>query len=202
MGWARSSTTRAGIARHRRGPAGRTTCLVHLVAVVFLLAGCGERLVELPLDRRAAVPVALAEGPLQCPARTVLLTDDDQASGAGAVPVDFDAGTVLRCDVDYPTMRRSGGLDHFTVRQWQRAVTSQLRESLDLPDRELRPSVPCASGSSGTTAVYLVDRRRQAVRVLLPTDDPCQRIRAEVAALLPADGAAIATTFRASQPSR
>lgn len=186
----------------RRGLAGRVARLAHLLAVVFLLAGCGERLVELPLDRRAAVPVALAEGPLRCPAGTVLLADDDPASGAGAVPVDFDAETALRCDVDHQTLRSSGGRDHFTVRQWRRPVTSQLRESLDLPDRELRPSVACASGSTGTTALYLVDRRRQAVRVLLPTDDPCSRIRAEVTASLPADGSADATTFQASEPSR
>ena len=202
MRWTGSSATRAGAAPHGRGLAGRPTGLVHLVAVVFLLAGCGEQLVELPLDRRAAVPVALAEGPLRCPANTVLLTDDDPASGAGAVPVDFYVDTVLRCDVDYQATRNSGSLTYVTVRQWQRAMKSQLRESLELPDRALRPAVACASGSTRTTAVYLVDRRRQAVRVLLPTDQPCSKIRSEVAALLPADGSAIATTFQASQPNR
>lgn len=176
--------------------------LVHLVVIVFLLTGCGDRLVELPNHRRAAVPSALTEGPLQCPADTVLLTDDDRGGGAGAVPPDFAGDTVLRCDVDHQTMRSSGGLDSFTVRQWQRSVTPQLRESFDLPDRELRPRRACASGSAGTTSVYLVDRRRQAVRVLLPADDPCSTIRAEVATLLPAEGSGRGTTFLATRPSR
>jgi hypothetical protein len=176
--------------------------LVHLAVLVFLLAGCGDRLVELPVDRPAAASVALTERPLRCPADTVLLSDDDRGSGAGAVPAEFAAVTVLRCHVDHRTMRSSGGLDHFTVRQWQRSVTPRLRESLDLPDRELRPRRACASASAGTTAVYLVDRRRRAVRVLLPVDDPCSTIRAEVVTLLPAEGSTTSTTFQANRPSR
>jgi hypothetical protein len=197
-----SSTPRAGSVRSCRGLACRTASVAHLLVVVFLLAGCGDRLVELPLDRRTAVLVTQAEGPLRCPADTVLLTDDDPGSGAGAVPTDFDTETALRCEVDYQTMRSSGGLDRFTVRQWQRPVTPQLRDSLDLPDRELRPARACASASASTTALYLVDRRRQAVRVLLPTDDPCSQIRPEVAALLPADDSPVDTTFQASRASR
>jgi len=182
--------------------AARTVRLTPLALLLVLLAGCSERLVELPIDRRVAEIVAASEGPLQCTADTVLLTDDDPGSGAGVVPLDFDGDTALRCDVDYQTMRVSDGVDRFTVRQWQAAATSQLRESLNLPDRELRPRRACASGLAITTALYLVDRGGRVVRVLLPTDDPCSKIRAEVAALLPADGSAKSSTFQASQPSR
>jgi len=172
------------------------------VSAIFLFAGCADELVELPTDRRPAVPVPLVDGPSRCPADTVVLSDDDPESGAGAVPADFDSGTVLRCDVDYTTMRTRNGVDQFTVTQWQAPMTPQLRTALDLPDREIRPVRACAAGSGRTTAVYLVDSRRQAIRVLLPVDDPCQQIRKEVAALLPADGSPAEATFHVSRPTR
>jgi hypothetical protein len=165
----------------------RSVCAA-AAGVLLLFAGCADRLVELPTDRRPAVPVALVKGPVRCPADTVLLTDDDPESGAGAVPADFEGRTVLRCEVDYTTMRTRGGIDRFPVSQWQRPLTAELRAALDLPDRELRPRSACADSSGGTTAVYLVDQQRRVIRVLLPWENPCRKIRAEVAALLPAYG--------------
>jgi hypothetical protein len=165
------------------------------VGVVLLLAGCAERLVELPINREPAAPIALAKGAVRCPADTVLDTDDDPKSGAGAVPTDFNGRTVLRCEVDYVTMRSRAGVDYFPVSQWQRPLTPQLRAALDLPDRELRPRSACAGSFGSTNAVYLVDQQRRVVRVLLPWEDPCRKIRAEVAALLPAFGSPPDATF-------
>lgn len=179
----------------------RSVCAV-VVGVVLLLAGCADRLVELPTNREPAVPVALAKGPVRCPADTVLLDDDDPKSGAGVVPDDFDGRTVLRCEVDYTTMRSQDGVDRFTVRQWQAAFTPQLRTALDLPDRELRPAPACADAAGSTTALYVVDPRRRAIRVIPPVDDPCQKLRAEVVALLPANGSPADVTFQVTRASR
>lgn len=173
-----------------------------VVGVALLLAGCTDRLVELPISRQLAVPVALAKGPIRCPADTVLFTDDDPKSGAGAVPRDFDARTVLRCEVDYTTMRSKHGIDRFAVRQWQAPFSPQLRTALDLPDRELRPARACAAAAGGTTALYVVDSRHRALRVIPPVDDPCQKLRAEVVALLPANGSPADVTFRVTRASR
>lgn len=168
--------------------------------VVLLLAGCADRLVELPTSRGLAVPVALADGPVRCPAETVLLDDHDPDSGAGVVPGDFDGHTVLRCEVDYTTMRSRDGVERFTVHQWEAPFRPQLRTALDLPDRELRPARACAAATGGTRAVYVVDSRRRAVRVILPVDDPCNKVRAEVVAQLPANGSM--ATFQVSRSSR
>lgn len=177
---------------------------VHAVAVggVLLLAGCTDRLVELPTNREPAVPVALVDGPVRCPANTVLLDGDDPKSGAGVVPGDFDGRIVLRCEVDYTTMRSRDGVDRFTVRQWQASFTPELRTALDLPDRELRPARACASGAGSTTAVYVVDSRRQAIRLILPVDDPSQKLRAEVVAQLRAKGSPADATFQVTRSSR
>jgi hypothetical protein len=176
----------------------RSACAAAAV-VALLLVGCAQRLVELPTERAPAVPVALAEGPVRCPADTVLLSDDDPKSGAGAVPADFDGRTVLLCYVDYTTMQTRAGRDRFPVSQWQRPFTPELRTALDLPNRELRPRSGCAESSGGTTAVYVVDQRRSVIRVLLPWEDPCQKIRTEVAALLPVYGSSPDATFTVAQ---
>lgn len=170
--------------------------LVETVAAgaLLLLTGCGDRLVELPTERQPAVPVLAPAGPVRCPADTVLLSDDDPASGAGAVPAGFDGRLVLRCEVDLASTSGEGD-DRVTVRQWQAAAEAEFRTALDLPDRELRPVRACAAGTGTGTAVYLVDARRQVIRVLLPRDDPCSNIRAEVVALLPANGLPAAATF-------
>ncbi len=180
----------------------RSVYAVAIGGVVLLVAGCGDRLVELPTSRKSAVPVALADGPVRCPADTVLLDDNDAKSGAGVVPGDFDGRIVLRCEVDYTTMRSQGGVDRFTVRQWQASFALELRTALNLPDRELRPARACASAMGGTTAVYVVDSRRRVVRVVLPVDDPCQELRAEVVALLPANGSPSSALFQVTRSSR
>jgi len=180
----------------------RSVYAVAVGGVLLLLAGCAGRLVELSTNRKSAVPVALADGPVRCPADTVLLDDNDPKSGAGVVPGDFDGRTVLRCEVDYTTMRSRGGVDRFTVRQWQASFAPELRTALDLPDRELRPARACASVAGGTTAVYVVDSRRRVVRVVLPVDDPCQKLRAEVVAQLPANGSPASATSQVTRSSR
>lgn len=179
---------------------GSVARLVQTVAVgaLLLLSGCSERLVEVSTEREPAVPVLAPAGPVRCPAGAVLLSDDDPASGAGAVPDGFDGRLVLRCEVDRASTSREGGDDRVTVRQWQAAPRPELRAALDLPDRELRPARACATGTGTESAVYLVDARRQVIRVLLPRDDPCSTIRAEVVALLPANGSREATRFQVS----
>lgn len=169
---------------------------------VLLLAGCTDRMVELATEREPAVVVDLVKGPVRCPAATVTHGDDDPASGAGAVPADFEGRTVLRCDLDYSTMQLRDGVEHVSVRQWQAPMTPQLHAALDLPDRELRPARACAAGSGGITTVYLVDPARRSVRVLLPREDPCQRIRAETVAVLPANGSPAEASFEVSRPAR
>ena len=169
------------------------------LGALLLLVGCGDRLVELPIDRPAAISVPLDQGPLRCPADTVTYPDDNARSGAGSVPADFEARTVLRCNTDYTTATRSGTVERFTISQWSGPVTPGLRTSLDLPDRARRPAVACASSNGGHTSVYLVDSRRRSVRVLLPWDDPCQVMREEVAVLLPGQGGPAPITFTASR---
>lgn len=180
----------------------RVVCGAAVVGVLLLLAGCGDRLVELPVDRAAAVPVQLATGELRCPADTVLAGDRDPESGAGAVPTDFEPRTVLRCEADYSRATSRAGVDRLPVHQWQAASTPQLLTALNLPNREIRPRVACASGETSSTAVYLVDRQRRAVRMSLPHDSPCQRIRSEVVALLPANGGPADATFTVTRASR
>lgn len=144
--------------------------------------------------------VALHGTPPRCPSDTVLLTDDDSASGAGAVPADVAGPLVLRCFVDYSTATRQAGVETFTVRQWQAPLTPKLRAALDLPDRALRPrGGACGASTSGTTAVYVSDGQDHAVRALLPTDEPCRTTRPEVVALLPDDRGPAALTFRAGR---
>lgn len=167
-----------------------------------LLAGCAPAMVGVPTDRAPAVGVALAEGPTRCPADTVLNPDDDPASGAGSVPEHFQGLSVLLCKVEYTTMRSKNGMDHFAVTQWIDPLTPELRATFDLPDRELRPTRACAAAQGRDIVVYLVDAQRQAVRVLLPQDDPCSRIRAEVSALLPGGETPANASFEVSRKSR
>jgi len=78
------------------------------------LAGCADQLVDVPTTRPTATVVKLDKSG-RCPSDTVLLSDDDPASGAGAVPPGFDGLLVLRCDVDYSTMITREGVERFTV---------------------------------------------------------------------------------------
>jgi len=169
--------------------------------LVVLLAGCADRLVEVPTDRRPAAEVTLDRS-ARCPSDTVMLGDDDPGSGAGAIPAGFDGRTMLRCEVDYTTMRSRDGIDMLAVRQWQAPLTTRLRTALDLPDREFRPhSIACAAASGSTTALYVVDGRDRAVRVQSPTDEPCHVIRVEVQALLPVNSSPASQTFQVSRES-
>ncbi|HEX8489162.1 MAG TPA: hypothetical protein VF642_11505 [Propionibacteriaceae bacterium] len=169
------------------------------MCALLLVVGCGDRLVELPTERPVAIPVPLGQGPLRCPVDTVAHPDDSPASGAGAVPADFEGRTVLECRTDYMTATRRGRVDRFTISQWSGPVTPALRTSLDLPDRARRPALACAAGTSGHTAVYLVDSRRRSVRVLLPWEDPCHVIRRDVVVLLPGRDRPAQDTFTASR---
>lgn len=169
---------------------------------LVLLAGCAGKLVEVPTERAPAVGVALVEGPIRCPKDTVLDMDDDPSSGAGSVPESFEGLSVLLCKVEYTTMRSKNGMDHFAVTQWNDPLTPDLRAAFDLPDRELRPARACAAAQGRDIVVYLVDAQRQAVRVVLPRDDPCSRIRAEVSALLPGGEPPADASFEVSRKSR
>lgn len=169
---------------------------VLVAASALLLVGCSAQLVELPLNRAPAPIIALNDGPLRCPRDTVFLDDRDASSGAGALPEGFAGVTLLRCEVRLATAGEAqvGGR---TVRQWQAPAKPGLRAALNLPDREFRPAQACAGSTSAVPpAVYVVDADRRAVRVVLPVDDPCQKIRAEVVTLLPANGSPADATFR------
>lgn len=172
-------------------------------AGLLLLAptACTDQLVEVPTTRAAAEVVALDE-PGQCPSDTVLLGDDDPASGAGAIPQSFEGVVVLRCYADYSTMTREAGVERYMVRQWQSPLTPALRAGLELPNREFRRGgMACAVSYGGTTAIYAVSDRGQAVRVLPPTDEPCRDIREDVRVLLPDTDGSPDRTFRAEQPA-
>lgn len=168
------------------------------VLMLLSLAGCADRLVDLPTDRKPAPIQALIPGPTRCPAATVAYPDDEAESGAGAVPVGFAGNTVLRCQVDYAQMRVDGSRHRFTVYQWSDTVTAELIAALNLSDRGYRPARGCAAGSSSTTAIYLVDAD-QAVRVLPPVDNPCSVIRPEVEGLLPDNQQPAEAVFTASR---
>lgn len=170
--------------------------------VVLFLSGCAPQLVELPIDRQPAAVVQLGQGPLRCPADTVTLDDESEASGAGALPADFDGRNVLLCMVDYTRSQSLGGKTRVAVEQWRAVFTPELRAALELPDRELQPEVACADAIGSSTAVYLVDTQRRAVRVLLPSDDPCSRIRPEVSALLPPTDQPADATFTTTREFR
>lgn len=170
--------------------------------LLLALGGCADQLVEVSTTRADADVVAL-EAPGRCPAGTVLLSDDDPASGSGAVPSGFEGVAVLRCDVDHSSMTVEAGVERYTVRQWQRPLTAELGAGLALPDRVFRRGgTACAVSSGGTTALYVVDDRGRAVRVLPPTDEPCNVIRADVEPLLPDADSSPDTTFSAEQPAR
>ncbi len=173
-----------------------------VAGAVLLLAGCAEQLVELPTDHRPAAVVELGPGPLRCPSDTVATWDESAGSGAGAVPADFDGRSVLRCVVDYTRSRSRDGVEQVPVSQWQAARTPELRAAFDLPDREQRPPRACAAATGYADAVYLVDARRRAIRVTLPYDDPCRRMRAEVSALLPGREPPAEATFFVSREGR
>lgn len=170
------------------------------VAALVVLTGCADRPVEVPTTRAPAATVTL-QRPVRCPSDTVLLDDEDPKSGAGAVPVGFAGQIVLRCEVDHTTMTTRDGVDRFTVRQWQGAVTSELEEALALPDRKFdrRGGAACGGSTGSTTALYVVDATRQAARVLLPTDEPCRELRPEVEALLPDNSSPPSVTFHVSR---
>ena len=172
------------------------------IGPLLLLSGCVGHFVDLPNDRPPAVPVQLAAGPLRCPAVTVGYGDEEPQSGAGAVPDGFEARTVLRCQLDYVTMRTVNGVDRFTVQQWRAPSTPELRAALALPDRERQPARACAAATASLTAVYLVDAGRRSVRVHLPYDDPCHEVRKDVVALLPANAPPAEVTFRAVRKAR
>ena len=86
----------------------------------------------------------------------------------------------MLCHVNASDRRSARGVDQFTVRQWTAPFTPQLRVALTLPNREARPPRPCGAALAWTMAVYVVDRSQRAVRVDLPIDNPCERIRPEV----------------------
>ena len=156
----------------------------------------------MPTNRPTATTGQLDE-PGRCPSNTVLLVDDDPASGAGAVPPEFDGVLVLRCEVDYATRSTRKGIERFTVGQWQEPVTPQLLAAFALPDRDFRKNaVACAAARGGRTAIYLVDRADRAIRVLPPTQQPCDDIRDEVEALLPSIRPPAGKTFYAEQAAR
>jgi hypothetical protein len=167
-------------------------------ALVFVV-GCAGAMVELPIDREPAALVQLGAGPVRCPAETVTYGDEDPMSGAGAVPANFDGRTVLRCETDYRSVRRRNGVDRFTINQWRTRLTPELRAAFDLPDRGFRPTRPCAGINGTVGAIYLVDGKRQAIRVLLPSEDPCHQVRPEVARLLLSDDSSLDATFHASR---
>ncbi|MGI3785140.1 MAG: hypothetical protein ACRYG2_30645, partial [Janthinobacterium lividum] len=110
---------------------------------------------------------------------------------------------VLRCDVDYSTMTTQDGVERFTVREWERPLTPQLRTALALPNRDFRRGgTACGAASAGTTAIYVVDPARQAARILPPTQEPCHSIRDEVKALLPDTSSPADKIFHAEQAAR
>jgi len=172
------------------------------LVIAAALAGCTDQLVDVPTSRPPATVVALEDGG-QCPPDTVLLADDEQGSGAGAIPADFVGRLVLRCDVDNSSATTRAGVERVTVRQWQAPSTPELEASFALPDRDFRRGgQACGASGAGTTAVYLVDRAGRAARILLPTQEPCQDIRDEVEALLPGANPSANKTFQAKQPAR
>jgi hypothetical protein len=93
------------------------------VSVLVALTGCADRLVDVPTARPTATVVMLDDSG-HCPSDTVLLGDDDPASGGGTIPAGFGGRLVLRCDVDYSTTTVQHGVERFTVRQWESADAS------------------------------------------------------------------------------
>ena len=184
-----------------RRPPFNTALLVALSGLIAL-TGCADRLAEVPTDRADAKVVTLEE-PGHCPWDTVLLADDDSASKAGAIPADFNGRTVLRCDVYNSTMTSRAGVDRFTVRQWRGVLTPQLRSALALPDREFRRGgTACGVAKGGTTAIYVIDGGRRAVRGLPPTDEPCNDIRDDVETVLPGNRSPADQTFSVERAAR
>ncbi len=107
--------------------------------LLLILTSCAaapsEQLVEIPTDRRTAVPVRLGSGPVHCPGDTVLRPETNPKSGAGVVPDDFGGHTVMLCHVNASDRRSARGVDQFTVRQWTAPFTPQLRAALPRPPR-------------------------------------------------------------------
>jgi hypothetical protein len=170
-----------------------------LVVLTGCTGGASDQLAEVPTTRAPAAAAVLKDSS-RCPSSTVLLSDEEPASGAGAIPAGFDGRVVLRCEVDHTTMTSQDEVDRYAVRQWQGALSPELHAALALPDREYRSrGVACGSSAGGTTALYIVDAGSRAIRVLPPKDGPCHDLRPEVAALLPDTATTARETFHVSR---